>query len=432
MKKIFFWICVLVPLGGYATQVRSVTAETTHMSPEVLKQQFKLKPGDLFSEKTFEQAKLELESKPIFRKLEFLSHEHQDGIDIHIKADDKSYIVPMFLGLSGNKHAVGFSVGMENVFKHAEDVSLFVGGGRDGFDTHGNLAVNKHSLGAGYRHINFRQRIYQSGWNSHKDIFTTADDMDKYNGKLLADIHGQQDDFYISYQYQLSSLWKVNITPEYEYYAYKHHALDSGNHSHIAVGFVYADHISPSMNIRGINGMEHIHKAAILRDLPSVQQGKTASITYTTGGTWTGSDYTIQKLALEGSYQWELKAHHVIALFAKGQRAFSAPFSNQIESSDLLFGMGIYDRQQRGKAGFSFGMSLTYFLLRTEKNLLTVAPFYEQAYITSGPHGYQAHSGIGATVTYRWWPVPLPIIVNFTHNLNDGHQHVGCKVGGKF
>ena len=94
--------------------------------------------------------------------------------------------------------------------------------------------------------------------------------------------------------------------------------------------------------------------------------------------------------------------------------------------------MGIYDREQRGKNGVSGGISFTYYLMRNETGLFSVTPFYEQAYISSGGQSYEPHSGVGAVVGYRWWRIPLPISLSFTHNLNDGSHHLGCKVGGKF
>ena len=128
----------------------------------------------------------------------------------------------------------------------------------------------------------------------------------------------------------------------------------------------------------------------------------------------------------------EFKNHNVLALFAKAQRAFNAPFSNEVSSSDLLFGMGIYEREQRGKTGFSAGIGFTYFLFRNKNGLLALIPFYEQAYISSGGSSYQPHSGVGITVGYRWWRVPIPISLNFTHNTDDGSHHVSFKLGGYF
>ncbi len=402
------------------------------MSEEVLKKHFDLKEGEEFSEQKYEHAKQDLEKLGIFRTLEFVYKEKKDGVDIHIKADDRTYVIPMLFGLSGNKHSFGASVEARNLFKQAESAGLFVGGGRDGFNTHGNLVLGKHSFYIAYEHINFTQRFYTNGWMSNKGIFSSADDKNKYADTLQGEVHGRQDDFTVSYSYQISNLWNVSVTPRYEYYEYQDHVLDSGKHSHISFGLGYTDGISAAMNMDKLAGVEYKHKADILRDLPRVKTGKLAEVSYTFGDKWTGSDYAISKISISGVYLWELKMRHTLAFFAKAERAFTAPFSNQIESSDLLFGLGIYDREQRGKDGVSGGISFTYYLMRNETGLFSVTPFYEQAYISSGGSAYAPHSGIGGTVAFRWWRIPLPISMNFTHNLNDGNQHVGCKVGGKF
>ena len=94
--------------------------------------------------------------------------------------------------------------------------------------------------------------------------------------------------------------------------------------------------------------------------------------------------------------------------------------------------MGIYDRQQRGKGGVSGGLAFTYFLVRNKDFLLGLTPFYEQAYVTSGGGVYNSHSGAGAGITFRWWPVHLPVTLIFTRNLDDSVHHFGFKVGRKF
>ncbi len=432
MKRLFFCLLGALPLGAWGVPVHQVTAETSHMSADTLTKRFSLKSGDLFTEQAYAKAKRDLQDSHIFRTLEFVEKEHKDGMDIHIKADDRTYVLPLFFGLSGNKHTVGGSVLVENLFKKGESVSLFVGGGRDGFDTHGDVKWGKHKISAGYSHINFEQYFYEGGWSSAKNIFSAADDKGKHSGVLLGKIKGRQDDLFLSYQYWFSSVWNFSLTPQYEYYRYKNDALDGGNHSYVTVGLQYADQVRTGLSMEKLLRKELLKKEDMLRDLPRVRTGKLAEISYSAGGHWTGSEYDIEKLAVGGMYLWELKARHIIAVFAKGQRALKAPFSNQIQSSDLLFGMGIYDREQRGKGGVSAGISFTYFLLRNKTGILDLTPFYEQAYITSGGRSYEPHSGIGASLGYRLWRIALPINLTFTHNLNDGSHHVGCKVGGHF
>ncbi len=432
MKKYLVYLLCCLPLGAFGETVHSVTAETNRMSEGTLLKRFHLKQGEEFAEKEYQKAQEELHKLRVFKTLEFIEKKRKDGVDIHIKADDRSYVFPMAFAMSGKKRSAGVSLASGNLFKQGESMFLFVGGGRDGFAAHGGLSIGDHFFYVGYSHVNFEQSFYSNGWMSSTGVFSAADDKGKYDKFLLDTVHGKQDDLSFTYRYRFSSVWSAFITPAYEYYRYKHAQLDSGNHSNLSFGLQYADDIRPDMNMGALAGLGLSDKAQALRDLPRARTGKLAQITYTTGGHWTGSDFNIQKLSMGAGYMWELKQRHILAVFAKGQRAFEAPFSSLIRSGDLLFGMGIYDREQRGKTGASAGISFTYFILRNKTGLLSLMPFFEQAYISAGNSSYQPHAGAGATLTYRLWRFPLPFSLNYTHNVNDGSHHVGFKVGGRF
>ena len=432
MKYFLFVIFVFTPCLITAQTVHNITAQTTRMSEDTLKKRFHLKPGDPFTREMYEKAQADLHKLRVFKTLEFLEQERKDGVDIHIKADDRSYVFPMLFALSGKKKSAGISLASGNLFKQGESIFLFAGGGEDGFASHAGLSIADHVFFLSYQHLNFEQRFYENGWTSAPGIFSTTDDKHEHTKFLLGEIRGKQDVLLLSYRYNLSHLWSLSITPQYEYYRYKNNALDTGNHSHISFSLRYTDDILPGMNMGALAGVGLSDREHALRNLPRVRTGKMAELTYITGSSWTGSDYEIQKIAFQGNYMWELKTRHLIAVYAKAQQAIKASFSDQIHSSDLLFGMGIYDREQRGKSGFSAGIAFTYFILRNQTGLLSLTPFYELAYISSGNSSYQPHSGIGGTLTYRLWRFPLPIGINFTHNLDDGSQHIGFKIGGRF
>lgn len=152
---------------------------------------------------------------------------------------------------------------------------------------------------------------------------------------------------------------------------------------------------------------------------------------YSAGGGWTGSDYSISKLAVEAAWLLELKNRHLLMLQAKAQEAFQAPMDDQITSIEVLTGAGRYDRQLRGKRAAGAGISVVYYLLRNQTGLLSLAPFYELSY-TKLDQGYRPHSGAGATLFYRLWRFPLPFGINYTHNLQDGSHQVGFVIGGAF
>ena len=138
-------------------QVHQITAETNRMSEETLLKRFHLKEGEEFTEKEYQKAVEDLHKLRVFKTLEFIEKERKEGVDIHIKADDRSYVFPMAFALSGKKRSAGVSLASGNLFKQGETIFLFAGGGRDGFATHGGLSLGGDLFYLGYEHLNFEQ-----------------------------------------------------------------------------------------------------------------------------------------------------------------------------------------------------------------------------------------------------------------------------------
>lgn len=435
-----FILLLFIPVLAFGTQInkqdqlkiKNITAQTTRMTPDSLKNLFDLKEGDIFNEESYRKAKEKLENLKMFKTLDFLYEKKKDGIDIHIKADDKSYAIPMLFAFSSTKRAFGVSLESGNIFKRGEELSISLGTSKKNFYTNSNFNIGKNNFYIDFNNLNFNQRFYENGWSSMPGIYISDDDTNKYNENLLDEVKTKKDSFSFSYARKISNLWQISLAPQYEYYFYKNHALDSGKHNNITLAVEYTDDIDININMNALTRVNRRKKEYMLKDLPHIKQSKMLNLSYTAGGTWMGSDYEIQKLSLSATYLWELKKHHRLALFARGVKTFKAPFSNLVESSDLLFGLGIYDREQRGKAGFSFGISFDYFILKNQVGFLSLMPFYEQAYIKTMENDYTEHSGIGGILTYQFWGIYMPISFNFTHNLNDSSQHIGIRIGGHF
>ena len=438
--RILILLFILLPVFAFSAQtknqenlrIKNITAETTTMSPNSLKNLFDLKEGDIFSEKKYQKAKGKLENLKIFKTLDFLYEKKKDGIDIHIKADDRSYALPMIFAFSSTKRAFGVSLESGNIFKRGEELSISLGTSKKNFYAHSNCNIGKNNFYIDFNNLNFKQRFYKDGWSSMPGVYISDDDTNKYNENLLAEVKTKKDSFSFSYTRKISNLWQFSITPQYEYYFYQDHILDSGKHNNISFAFGYTDDIDINTNMNALTRIDRRKKEYFLKNLAHIKQSKMLDLSYTAGGTWTDSDYKIQKLSLSGTYLWEFKEHHRFALFAKGIKAFKVPFSNQVESSDLFFGLGIYDREQRGKAGLSFGLSFDYFILKNQVGFLSLMPFYEQAYIKTLENNYNPHSGVGGILTYQFWNISMPISFNYTHNLNDSSHHFGIRIGGHF
>ena len=106
-KHLLCSIMLLLSVYACAVTVDKVTVETTGVPSEAVKKHFRLQPGKLFNEKEYEKAKEELQSTRLFKDIEFIEKKRKDGIDIHIKAYGRSYVLPTGFGLRGNKQAFG-------------------------------------------------------------------------------------------------------------------------------------------------------------------------------------------------------------------------------------------------------------------------------------------------------------------------------------
>ena len=242
---------------------------------------------------------------------------------------------------------------------------------------------------------------------------------------------GAQEQIGFVYKHRLSRTLRLALRPQYNYISYKNHALDSGKHHQVAFGLEWEDDIRPGTNMGALSGYGLTDKAQSLKDLPRPRSGYKGAVTYANGGDWTGSDYHLSKLSLQGAWLFELRTRHLLMLQLSVQEAFEYSFSEQITSTGLLSDIGRYDRQRRGKRGAGGSLSFTYYILRDQVGLLSFTPFYELAYVDNGIR-YLPHSGVGATLSYKLWRFPLPFGVNYTQNLQDGSHQVGFVIGGAF
>lgn len=430
MKLFLSLLLICFSFSAFAQTVDQVTATSTRMSPNTLKKLFLLKPGDAFTPEAYDKAQDDLHNLRVFKKLDFSTDRQGDKVNISIDAQDGSYIFPLAFAAGGAKSAAGVSLAGGNLFKQGESTFLFAGGSQDGTTASAGITQGDDHFSVGYTKLNFDQRFY-SGYRSNMfGVFSTTDDEDKYKNDLKALVHTKKEQFSATYSHRFSRTVRAFVRPEYVRYAYSAPGFDNGNHNQITLGLRLADDIRPGTNMGALSGYGLTDKEKSLRNLPHARQGYAADIFYTGGGNWTGSDYDLAKLGLNAAWVLELKNRHMLLVQGKAQDAFKASFSDEILSADLLT-FGRYDRQIRGERGAGVGASFVYYILRNNTGLLSLAPFYENAYVYAGG-GYRAHSGAGATLSYKLWRFPLPVGINYTHNLQDGGDLVGFVIGGAF
>lgn len=433
MKRISLLLALILAAAVAPAQtVGTVSATTTRMSEQTLKKYFTLKPGNAFTPQAYDKAQDELHNLRVFKKLDFTASPAENGtVDIHIDAQDGSYIFPIAFISGGAKSAAAVSLAAGNLFKQGESTFAFVGGSSDGIATRVGGRFGNNALSIGFEKLHFDQRFYQNDWVNSFGVFSTTDDEENFKDKLLRQTHTKKEAVSLTFSHRFSRTVRAFLQPQYVRYAYAQNQFDSGNHNQITLGLNWADDIRQGANMGALSGYGLSDKAKTLQNLSSVRSGYALGADYTAGGKWTGADYEISKLALEAAWVLELKTRHMFIVQAKAQDAFKAPFSDQPLSSEILPHLGRYDRQRRGTRGAGAGATFVYYLLRNQTGLLSVAPFYELAYLRADG-SYRPQSGLGTTVTYRLWRFPLPIGLNYTRGLEDGNNVFGFVMGGAF
>ncbi len=434
MRYIILFLFIFISCFAFAEETKELNTPTENIAQkqdettlESLKNLIFIKKDDPADKAKYEQAKENLQKKPFVKFLEFLYQKKKDGFDIHIDGEEEDYVLPLFISLNTSKRSAGLALESGNILKKGQDFYISFEAGKNLFNTHNEFASGKNTFILEYDYSKTNQKFYSNGWEDDEAIYNP--DIEEVS---FIEQKTKKEDMFVSYRYQISNLWELFITPEYQYYKYQDSSFDSGNHSNISFGAQYTDNVPMNIYLGSFIKLNKQEKKLMLVDLPRIKRGKLATISYTYGGDITGSKYEIQKLSLSGSYMLEFKTRHRLALFAKTQQAYKAPFSNLIESSDMLFGLGIYDREQRGKRGYSYGSSFTYFLMRKKAGLLSLMPFYEQAFVNSSDNHYISHSGVGAILTYQFLHIYLPISLNYTYNLSNSSHHLGFRIGGHF
>ncbi len=435
MKKLLLLLVCWAYLPAAAqtpvVTVGEVHASATRMSAKTLQKLFLLKPGDSFTPAAYEKAQDDLHNLRVFKKLEFSTQDRNSQKDIFIQAQDGYYIFPLAFASGGKKSAAALSLAAGNLFKQGESTFFFAGGSEDGFSAMAGASIGNEFFSLGFTKLNFDQRFYRNGWSNSFGIFSTTDDKDEYAGELLGQAHTRKEQLAFTYMHRFSRTLRGFVRPEYVRYSYSPHALDNGSHNQITLGVRFTDDIRKGANMGALSGYGLTDKKKSLQNLPRARQGYGLNLFYSAGGSWTGSDYDISKLGLEAAWVLELKNRHMLVTELRAQDAFKAPFSDGILSTELLSGMGRYDRQIRGSRGAGAAVSFIYYLLRNDTGLLSLAPFYELAYVYANTR-YRPHSGAGAALTYKLWRFPFPFGINYTRNLQDGSEQVGFVFGGKF
>lgn len=429
MKKLLplcFTLCFSA--AGLAAQtVGHVDISTTRMDPAVVARKFPLKPGDPFTQQSYEEAQDKLHDMRLFKKLDFSARPAGDKVDISVNAEDGYYFFPLAFFSSGDKDVFFMSLFEGNYFKKGETGFATAGVSSDGYAFSGGLSMEDNFFQIGFTKLDTEQRFYKDYWSSTYGVLNVTDDEDEYGDPLYKwDMRSYS--LNMTYARTFGD-FSAFISPEFKHVSYSKD-VDAGNHNQLTAGLAYRHNIRTSSGMGAWFGFGLSDKQKMIADMTAPKYAYAADAAFTKGGDWSGADYNITKLALNGLWQMELKQHHVLSLQAKGQNSYGSPFSDEILSTDLLGGQGRYRRLIRGSRGAGATASFLFYLMRDNTGLLAVQPFYEAACVYANG-AYRDHSGAGATLSYKFWRFPFPLGLNYTRNISDSSDIVSFVLGGQ-
>jgi len=434
MRKIIFASFLVYVAAAYAAAqsfdgytVNEIRVNTNRMREAVLRDKFKLKTGDTFTEDAYQNAQDALHNMRVCKELNFSITPLPDNkIDINIDAQDGYFFFPLVFATGGGGNgALAITLVEGNFFKHGETAYATAAFSSDGGMGGLGLSIGNSSYNLRGYSLDFEQRFYSGGWSSNYGIFSSTTDQGRY-GEPLERINTHKNSFAFGYSHKIDYL-TLFIQPELQQVSYKGGGPDGGSHNKITVGAGYGKNLPQGANMGAIFGYGLSDKATALRPLTAVKPGYNFNASYTGGGGWTGADYDINKISAAASFLAELKSRHVFLISLRAQQSINAVFSEQVRSVELLDKNGSYDRQILGDKGAGVSASFTYYLLRNNTGLLAVEPFYQLAYVYQ--NGYKDHSGAGASLFYKLWRFPFPLGLNYTHNLSDGSDRVAFYAG---
>ena len=432
MRKLFcLFFCLFCAAAVWADNtslVGEINISTTRVDPAVVARKFPLKKGDPFTWQAFEKAQEKLHDMRLFKKLDFSTKPNGNQTDISIAAEDGYYFFPLTFFSSGDKNVFFLSLFEGNFLKKGETLFGTVGISDDGYAFSGGLSVLDNFFMVSFTKLDAEQRFYEDYWSSTHGVLSVSKDEGEF-GDPLYKWDMRDYDLRLLYAREIGD-FSAFISPEFKHLSYSTD-VDAGNHNQWTVGLSYRHNVRTSSGMGALFGFGLSDKKKMLADLPVPKYAYAGDISFTAGGAWSGADYDITKLTLNGLWQTETKKRHTFFIQFKVQDTYGSPFSDQVLSTDLLGGQGRYRRLIRGKRGAGMTVSVLYYLLRDNTGLLSLQPFYDLAYVYAGG-AYRDHSGAGATLAYKFWRFPFPLGINYTRNLSDQSNVVAFVVGGSF
>ena len=446
MKNIFLSILLTISVSAQAFSqdisifngktVGKINAQTSRISPEIVRKKFLMNEGDVFFEENYNDARHALHDMRVFKSIDFNITDNEDGsITIDINAKDGFYVFPLIFGVGGSKSTFAAALIEANLFKAGETVMLFGAFNSDGFTSMAGFGVKDNFFSLAFSDMKYTEYVYANGSYSSSGLFTAEPDNDKF-GKPVNQYDVRNNTLRVSWSRSFHERAGITLGFSAADINYKgsNSPDDEGVHNKIIIGIRNFKNMRPGGRSAGFGALFGIglsDMADRLADLQKERLGYFAELTYENGGDYTGSDFAISKAGMKLTGNIEFKTRNVLYVDFASAKNFEAPFHDRIKSKDVLSGKGIYSREFRGDEAIGTGISFVWYPVKNKTGVLSVMPFIENAVLWNGDLRHN-HGGAGASVSYQFWRIPFPIGINYTQNLNDGSGNVSLLFGGGF
>ena len=408
--------------------IQEIQVKTKRIEPSIVRQNFLLQEGELFSEHRYKKAIEKLHDMRIFKKLDFkIDRTPQDNLIIRIEGEDGAYIFPLAFISGGGQKGVGVTLVEGNYLKKGEMIYTFMGFGDEGIMAILGGAYGDYYASIKFENLNFYRRFYDHNWVSIKGIFGSDKDK-KHFSNPLAEIYQKQDKLSLTLA-RTKHDFTVFLTPEY-FYLNSADQFNGGIHSTLTVGVNYQKNMRGSTNFGALFGYGLSDKKDALTNLTANKFGYKLASSFQQGYKWAGNDYKILKLFTSVQTNLEFKNRNKLLFYLKWQNSFSSPFEEKVQTHDLL-DYGRHFRQRYGRQGMGTGLSYVWYIVRNNLGLLSFSPFYEFSSVYDDKHYYN-QSGVGANLAYQFWRFPFPVGLNYTYGINDHCHQVSFMIGAKF
>ncbi|MDZ4199681.1 MAG: POTRA domain-containing protein [Kiritimatiellia bacterium] len=427
--------------------IREIRVEAKRTDPKVILNELTFSTGETLRQTDLDESRQNLLRLGLFRNLDLETEweEAQDGYRVTVRADDGWFILPIpMFGSRGGDSFAALMLMERNYFRRSEGMMLW--GSHSAGQSSGMLLITLpgfHALG-GMAETRLNQYEYDDG---------------AFNAKVFHDdAEGQRPEDFgtVTNQYRrlvrrtygeaggrVSPWLRLSGGLSFSSVAYDRIQIqdpgDSGdlNAWNLTLEIGREGRGDPALQggafgsfgrIFGL-GMAGVKES--LKPLSRMETARIIRLMMERGEPGLGSDEEYTK-GLAGVDQAVLfRNRSMLSISLKGAAGDRLPPSQLWATGQRGLLKGLYAREYRGESLVAGSVSWNQPFLRNRIGLMTAEVFGDYALCRNDGNSHE-QSGIGLTLTYRFWRFPLPLGGGATYSFEDDNWQYSIAVGGLF